>query len=939
MIRLENLSKYYSGGSGITVGLDRVSLELKKGEFVAITGESGSGKSTLLRVLSGTDSYEEGEFWFRGKPTSDYSAEDWENYRNKEIAVIYQDYRLIDSYTVLQNVECALIIRAVPNKERKRLALQYLEEVGLADLHRKKAANLSSGQRQRLSIARALAKNTDIIVADEPTGNLDSENGAAVMELLYRLSAKKLVVVVTHNYEQAAPYATRKIRLHDGTVTEDRQINPPCAEMADTESAAAESTVVENTDTESTAAESAFAENADAKMNEPQAKGVPAKEKSHTIRELLRFNRSAQPRRYLLLGMFLLGISLGFAILTGGIIGQLDKASSKIYEDHGFPNGDKTRLVVQKRDQSAVENTDLEAITGVEHVKQADRYGAAGDIAVYYGENQGYKKVFRVCESDYDMPDAQYMEMLDSSCYLRSATCLSEDKMKKGQIPVGYYEAAVSEGCGLQIGETVPFYLVDTKRWAAVRTGPAEELISNTGPNYVCAQMKITGIVEGEEPQVYFSDEYVKYLTADDGKINHFLYYYLENYWDLGQGVNRNTRGVKDISAAYQNQISLMTGVKTDGEPDRQEAVLADVSNAAVKGALSRYLEYLKAKGKRDLSQGNQNYWAETVMKYYDGNPSTDGRISDILTEALIDTDSKSIAYRRQKAIYLYNPELKGNFVRLSTAFYDNNIIISDGEGYGYPASTPGIVSQYAVYPLAVLAWQPDQNQDRNGRVKQYTAGQIADVTDYGGTPSTIGLTIDPTETAHGVNIYEVSREVFEQICPELDSEEMSVYIEDYAYTDDVIADLEAMGYEAISVFRSGAVSYDMETVRDMLVTVGICAGVLAAIFLLGVVLQYVIWTLRRQDYLTMKLLGLRQKTMKALFYADTGCMTAAAMITAWAILLILQICGVGAVYDLMKYYRWYHYLLLAVLHGVFAAVTVFFMNRSMKKKLAKLNG
>ncbi len=912
MIRLENLSKYYYSESGITVGLDRVSLELKKGEFVAITGESGSGKSTLLRVLGGTDSYEEGEFWFRGKPTSDYSAEDWEDYRNKEIAVIYQDYRLIDSYTVLQNVECALIIRAVPNKERKRLALRYLEQVGLADLYRKKAANLSSGQRQRLSIARALAKNTDIIVADEPTGNLDSENGAAVMELLHRLSARKLIIVVTHNYEQAAPYATRKIRLHDGSVTEDRQINPPCPEMADT------------------------------KENEPQAKGTPAKEKSHTVRELLRFNRSAQPRRYLLLGIFLLGISLGFTILTGGIIGQLDKASSKIYEDHGFPNGDKTRLIVQKRDQSVVENTDLETIVAVDHVKQADRYGAAGDIAVYYGEEQGYKKVFRVCGSDYQMPDAVCIQLLESACYLRSASCLSEDSMQEGQLPVGYYEAAVSEGCGLQIGETIPFYLVDTKRWTAVRTGPVDEMISNTGPNYVCAQMKITGIVEGKEPQVYFSDEYVKYLTADDGSINHFFYHYLENYWDLGQGVNRNTRGVKDISAVYHNQISLMTGVKTDGELDRQEAVLADVSNAAVKGALFRYLEYLKEKGKRDLSQGDLNYWAETVMKYYDGIPSADGRISDILTEALADTDSKSIAYPRQNAIFLYNPELEGNFVRLSTAFYDNNIIISDGDTYGYPISPvaiPGIVSQYAVYPLAVLAWQPDQNQDRNGRVKQYTAGQISDVTDYGGTPSMIGLTIDPTETAHGVNIYEVSKEVFEQICPELDSEEMSVYIEDYAYTDDVIADLEAMGYEAVSVFRSGAVSYDMETVRDMLVTVGICAGVLAAIFLLGVVLQYVIWTLRRQDYLTMKLLGLRQKTMKALFYADTGCMTAAAMITAWAILLILQICGVGAVYDLMKYYRWYHYLLLAVLHGAFAAVTVFFMNRSMKKKLAKLNG
>ncbi len=924
MIRLENLSKYYYSESGVTVGLDRISLELKKGEFVAITGESGSGKSTLLRVLGGTDTYEDGEFFFENQPTSYYGAEEWEEYRNRKIAFVYQDYRLIDSYTVLQNVECALILREVPRKDQKRLALQYLEQVGLADLYRKKAANLSSGQRQRLSIARALAKNTDIIVADEPTGNLDRENGAAVMELLYRLSAQKLVVVVTHNYEQAAPYATRKIRLHDGSVTEDRQINPPCPEEIESAHDPAWNAATETADGEK-------------KKSGRKKETGKKKRKASVVWELLRFNRSAQPRRYLFLGMILLGMSFGFFVLMGTIFSQMDEVSSRYYQNEDLPNGDKTRLLVQKQDESAMGQEDVEAISEISHVEQTDQYGLAADIAVYYGEGQGYQYTYRVQETEYQSPDSKSVFLMTSACYLRSASCLSEEQMKEGEIPTGYYEAAVSEGCGLQVGETVPFYLVDTTRWEEAR--PTGSAVTNTGPNYICAQMKITGIVEGEEPQVYFSCEYVKYLTADDGTINHFFYHYLENYWDLGKGVNRNTRGVKDVSASYQNMAGTVTGVKMSGTLNREETVLAKVADAALQGALPRYLEYLAEQGKKDNAGGYLNYWAETVLQYYDGIPSADGAILDTLTEALVNTGGKSIGYRRQNAILVCNPELQGNFIRLSTDFYDNNIIVSDGEGFGYPGDPANpdlnkkdIVSQYAIYPLAALAWQPDQNKVRDGRTQGSASGRISDVTDYEGTPRMLGLTVDPAETAHGVNIYEISREVFEQIYPELDSEQITVYIEDYVYTDDVLADLKQMGYEAISVFRAGSVAHDLRTVQEMLKQLAVSAGILAAVFLLGIVLQYVMWALKQKDFQTLSLLGLKRETRKKLLYADLGSMVLSSMLLAALLLSVLSACHVERLYDLMKYYRWYHYLLLAVLHGVYLVITVFFINRSMNR-------
>lgn len=226
MIKLQDVSKYYKTEAGVSVGLVKANLEFQLGEFVAIVGESGSGKTTLLNVISGLDSYEDGEMYLFGEPTSHYEVEDLENYRSTYVGFVFQNYNIIESYTVMQNITYALELQGYPQAEIKTRALELVEQVGLTHRKNSKAAKLSGGEKQRAVIARALAKDCPIIVADEPTGNLDSESGAKVMEILHKISKEKLVIVVSHNYSEVEPYATRKIRIHDGKVVEDIKLKP-----------------------------------------------------------------------------------------------------------------------------------------------------------------------------------------------------------------------------------------------------------------------------------------------------------------------------------------------------------------------------------------------------------------------------------------------------------------------------------------------------------------------------------------------------------------------------------------------------------------------------------------------------------------------------------------------------------------------------------------
>lgn len=223
LLKLDNIGKIYNSNDLLVVGIREINLEFDYNEFVTIEGESGSGKSTLLNVIGANDTYEEGELWFNGMETSHYSEDDWEKYREKNIATIFQDFNIIENLTVVENVELALF-RLDDKKERRKVALNLLEKVGLSKQANQRASKLSGGEKQRTVIARALAKDSPIILADEPTGNLDVKASRDIARILKEVSKDKLVIVVTHNPEFFVEYATRRVRVFDGEISEDKVI-------------------------------------------------------------------------------------------------------------------------------------------------------------------------------------------------------------------------------------------------------------------------------------------------------------------------------------------------------------------------------------------------------------------------------------------------------------------------------------------------------------------------------------------------------------------------------------------------------------------------------------------------------------------------------------------------------------------------------------------
>ena len=221
MLELKDIKKEYPGGGETVEALKGISLTFRNSEFVSVLGPSGCGKTTLLNIIGGLDQYTEGDLVINGRSTKDFRDRDWDAYRNHSIGFVFQSYNLIPHQTVLQNVELALTLSGVSKAERRERAKKALEEVGLSSQLRKKPGEMSGGQMQRVAIARAIVNNPDIILADEPTGALDTETSVQVMEILKKIAEDRLVIMVTHNPDLATRYSTRIIRMLDGVITGD----------------------------------------------------------------------------------------------------------------------------------------------------------------------------------------------------------------------------------------------------------------------------------------------------------------------------------------------------------------------------------------------------------------------------------------------------------------------------------------------------------------------------------------------------------------------------------------------------------------------------------------------------------------------------------------------------------------------------------------------
>lgn len=399
MIKLNNISKYYHSNDVVTLGLRKVSLEFNLGEFIAVTGESGSGKSTLMNVISGLDTYEDGEMYIDGEETSYYSIEDWENYRKKYIGFVFQTYNIIDSYTVFDNVMLALEIQGYDKHFRKQRALELIERVGLTSHINQKAAKLSGGQRQRTVIARALAKDCPIIVADEPTGNLDNESSKKIIELLKDISNNKLVIIVTHNYDEVAEFCTRKIRLFDGEIIEDKEIKNPRK-----------------------ISKELFIEKY--KMNLFDLAKI-------AYRNLIRV-----PKKSIFTLVVAIFISLVFLMGYGSFVEQNSRSRSPF--SSLFVNITETRMIVTKLDRSFYTAEELDVISNKNGVKYVETNDPLLEVTImslaYWGEG----KTYGYTENNFILP----------------ANVLTRDDLVQGRLPESAKEVVVSDLNYYNLGDT-----------------------------------------------------------------------------------------------------------------------------------------------------------------------------------------------------------------------------------------------------------------------------------------------------------------------------------------------------------------------------------------------------------------------------------------------------------------------------------------------------
>ncbi|MCR5786731.1 MAG: ABC transporter ATP-binding protein, partial [Acholeplasmatales bacterium] len=224
MIELKNVTKFYNNNNVVSLGLKNINLKLEENEIVAICGESGSGKSTLLNVITKIDTFDEGEIFVDGEETSYYDVKDMDEFRKNKVGFIFQNYNIIESYDVLHNVMLPFIISGVSLKEAKSRALELIDKVGLSNRIHNKGSHLSGGEKQRCVIARALASNCQILACDEPTGNLDSQTGKEIIKLLQEVAPGKIVLIVTHNFDEIKDIATRRIVVKDGNIIIDEKL-------------------------------------------------------------------------------------------------------------------------------------------------------------------------------------------------------------------------------------------------------------------------------------------------------------------------------------------------------------------------------------------------------------------------------------------------------------------------------------------------------------------------------------------------------------------------------------------------------------------------------------------------------------------------------------------------------------------------------------------
>lgn len=440
-LELKNGLKFYVSGQEITLALQQVNVSFKQGEIVAITGESGSGKSTLAHVLAGIFPCDQGELFLNGISQQQNEEKEWGQYRRTYISFVAQNYGILPGNTVFDNVISTLLLAGMKKTEAKKRASYLLKEVDLWKLRRRKAGKLSSGQKQRLSVARAIAKPAPILIADEPTSNLDWRFASKIIKLLAAEASQRLVIVVTHNFEVIQDYVTRNLVLKDGEIIED-------------------SFVLQQQEQQTVSVE---------KETQTMAVKVSKVKKGRLSAYIAGLQTKARPVWTALMVLFFSLTAFAVFAFLGSFIAAWDDTNTKQYSSELFLNGSDKRLVVVRQDGERMTEEDYTKLLTVPWIAGIERYGVLSDINYHYREGVDYIYEIDSDGGGFDK-ETTYEEipvLLESDAFLQTVPIMREGEefLKAGRLPM-HFDEVVAAGSAALVGTAVDVYFHDKDAWA-----------------------------------------------------------------------------------------------------------------------------------------------------------------------------------------------------------------------------------------------------------------------------------------------------------------------------------------------------------------------------------------------------------------------------------------------------------------------------------------
>lgn len=958
LLTLQDLSKYYTTEQSVTVGLSHIDLAFQRGEFVAITGESGSGKSTLAHVLGGILRYEGGELLYGGKPTSHYDSADWERYRRDKVSFISQSYGILPGSSVLDNVTCALRLVGISKEQAQKKAEEILKKVELWDLRYRRAAKLSSGQKQRLSIARALAKPAPVLIADEPTGNLDAENSAMVISLLAEAARDRLVILITHEFSEAADYVTRHIELHDGRVTMDARLREV-----------------------------------------PELPAVPKTVKTEGKKGLSwfvsRFQIKARPVwAALMLCLFAFTVFAMFAI-SGTFISNLDDTFTYYYDNSAFRNGDTRRIVVARPDGGEFTPEDIEKILSVRYVDSVEEWGYVTDIQYAYREGVDYEiqnnleavGLFEyVATSNYSVA-----RMQKNMLFARTVPTLPDGKefLTAGRLPENLYEV-VAVGGEEMLGQEITVLVQDQKNWGGssfirmevtvvgvtdygshlyFHEDLGKIMVMNTRDDLQALLMPLPegSVVVGKEQNQASGDgrgKWAFYKTIGDGLVGKEDELLDMARQQAGDMITRSMEEIDKFIAAFSME-------KRYGSIDHFVFLRRLAQYAAVWEIENELLEVMDEVGWGEeavFSAPDGASWQNVIINAFPKDQETEERVAS----------AGNSLFQRFKEVY---EQKKAAVFAVDMADLDTQekieALMKDWWGAGSPyiyenyvstTSVPafmyddwGQVPSMAFHPIqpgevvissttqsiliSSLKYEEvktDADWDRAFKQAQFLTYRLPDM---GGLETVAGQVDYKDFTALGITdmgnhwVALIHPDDFAAMTYPGKGGQISVFAEDYAYVDRVLEAIHAMGYGAISPYQEGAVNQNEELAAQRTQTLRVCIIALLAVIALQILLLRAMFSMETESYRLLSHIGLNGVTAQRSVLWQIMLFALGGQVLGVGLILACAMRGMDQVVKILRYLPLSYRLVLCAVHLGASAFTALWTMKALKKQVFPESG